>query len=153
MQNEKQTKYDYLLDTLREGDAMVCLDARQQKVDVPQNHKFNPALNLIFNLNFKRPLDINENSIYATLSFEGIPYKCVIPFEAVWAIFRPGTDEGQVWEDSMPKDIDLVTQMLKNTKQKTPGKSAVVKSAAKPIFSDKAASRAKRDRSHLRVIK
>lgn len=152
MQNEKQTKYDYLLDILRDGDAMVCLDARQPKVDVPQNHKSNPALNLIFNLNFKRPLDINENSIYATLSFEGMPYKCVIPFEAVWAIFIPGTDEGQVWEESMPKDIDLVTQMLKNTKQKAPGKPGTGKSAAKTIFSEKV-SRAKRDRSHLRVIK
>ena len=89
MDSENKNKYDFLIQLLSEGDAMVSLDARLPNVDVPVSHKGNAALSLVFNLNFKRPFDVQEGGIYATLAFGGRPYKCVIPFEAVWAIHEP----------------------------------------------------------------
>ena len=80
------------------ADAMVCLDARRPEVDVPLEHKKNSALNLVLSLNFRRPIEILDDGIYTTLAFGGRPHKCVIPFEAVWAIHHPETQKGQVWE-------------------------------------------------------
>jgi len=158
MENENKNKYDFLIQLLSEGDAMVCLDARFPTVDVPGTHKDNSALSLVFNLNFRRPFDVQEDVIYATLAFGGRSHKCVIPFEAVWGIHDPESKKGQVWEESFPKDLHLKvgtnaeagnpvlikpptakskksgTTQLKNSKQDNPGRS-------------------KKDRGHLTVIK
>ncbi len=149
MTNENKIKHDFLLDLLGKGDAMVCLDARQPDVQVPKMHKNNPMLNLIFNLNFKRPFDVTEDCISATLAFGGRSHKCFIPFTSVWAIYEPKTQKGQVWETSMPEDIDL-SEQIKPTLTGLPwgkGASRRAKTAKKPT------AKSPKDRSHLRVIK
>ena len=95
MESDNKNKYDMLVQLLSEGDAMVCLDARHSAVDVPNTHKDNPALSLVFNLNFRRPFDVQETGIFATLAFGGRPHKCVIPFEAVWSIHEPEVKKGK----------------------------------------------------------
>jgi len=150
MDDPKKNKYDFLLYLLQKGDAMVCLDARHPEVDVPKNLKTNSSLNLVFNLNFKRPIDITENGIFATLAFQGRPHPCIIPFEAIWAIFTVSFKEGQVWEEDVPEDVDLTAQSAKSSQKKAlfqamPGRSVGKNVADKPPI--------KRDRSHLRVIK
>ena len=101
MESLNKKKYDFLLYLLEEGDAMVCLDSRNPAVDVPESQKNNPSLSLIFNLNFRRPIEITEEGIFATLAFDGRPYPCILPFDAVWAIYDPNMKNGQVWEESM----------------------------------------------------
>ncbi len=152
MDDLNKHKRDFLLSLLSEGDAMVCLDARESDVDVPKTHKNDPSLNLIFNLNFRRPLDIQEEGIFATLAFGGRPHKCVIPFHAVWAIYEPDLNKGQVWEESLPKDINLAEYALKKSKPKPGVPSASPPSPEKPK-PRKPESKPKRDRSHLRIIK
>ena len=142
-------KYDFLLYLLEEGDAMVCLDARLPEVDVPESHKNNSSLNLIFNLNFKRPVEITEEGIFASLVFNGRPHKCALPFNAVWAIYDPKMKNGQVWEESIPSDMSLTDQEILNQPEKLPLKA--VKSSRKPSSDTK--NESKRNRSHLRVIK
>jgi len=149
MDDLSKKKYDFLLHLLEEGDAMVCIDARLPEVDVPASHKNNSSLNLIFNLNFRRPLEITEEGIFASLAFNGRPYKCALPFDAVWAIYDPKMKNGQVWEESIPEDMNLADQVLMDEPGKTPLKP--VKSGGKP--SKTAKTEGKRDRSHLRVIK
>ena len=112
METLNKKKYDFLLYLLETGDAMVCLDARLPDVDVPKNQKSNSSLNLVFNLNFRQPIEINEDAISATLAFSGRPYKCLLPFEAVWAIYDPNMQNGQVWEESIPADINLADQIV-----------------------------------------
>ena len=153
MENETKNKYDFLIQLLSEGDAMVCLDARFPTVDVPGTHKDNSALSLIFNLNFRRPFDVQEDGIYATLAFGGRPHKCVIPFESVWAIHDPESKKGQVWEESFPKDLKL--QVGANVKEASlESEPSLMKVEAQSQISKKGkSSRSKKDRSHLRVIK
>ena len=110
-------KSDFLLYLLEEGDAMVCLDARLSEVDVPASHKNNSSLNLIFNLNFKRPFEIKEEGIFASLVFNGRPYECALPFDAVWAIYDPNMKNGQVWEESIPSDMNLANQEILNQQE------------------------------------
>ena len=149
MEALNKKKYDVLLYLLEEGDAMVCLDARLPEVDVPESHKNNSSLNLIFNLNFKRPIEITEEGIFASLVFNGRPHQCTLPFSAVWAIYDPKMKNGQVWEESLPTDMSLADQTILNQPKKIPLKT--VKSSSKPTKDTK--NQSKRDRSHLRVIK
>ena len=152
MEDENKNKYDFLLSLLSEGDAMVCLDARQDGVVVPKAYKNDPSLNLIFNLNFRRPIDIQKEGIHVTLSFSGRPHKCEIPFDAIWAIYEPAMKKGQVWEESLPRDINLAEQILGKSqpaadKKPSPALIQGKKKAAGP------SPASKKDRSHLRVIK
>ena len=153
MESDNKNKYDILVQLLSEGDAMVCLDARHSEVDVPNTHKDNPALSLVFNLNFRRPFDVQETGIFATLAFGGRPHKCVIPFEAVWAIHEPESKKGQVWEASFPKDLKL--QVGANVKEASlePEPPLLNVKASSKISKKGQSSRSKKDRSHLRVIK
>jgi stringent starvation protein B len=157
MDSENKNKYDFLIQLLSEGDAMVCLDGRLPNVDVPASHKGNAALSLVFNLNFKRPFDIQEDGIYATLAFGGRPYKCVIPFEAVWSIHEPESKQGQVWEESFPRDLEL--KIKANMKEVDSKPGSYLEQNFNPgtselkVSKEKGQSRSKRDRSHLRVIK
>ena len=122
-------------------------------MDVPNTHKDNPALSLVFNLNFRRPFDVQETGIFATLAFGGRPHKCVIPFEAVWAIHEPESKKGQVWEASFPKDLKL--QVGGNVKEASlePEPPLLNVKASSKISKKGQSSRSKKDRSHLRVIK
>ena len=153
MESDNKNKYDILVQLLSEGDAMVCLDARHSEVDVPNTHKDNPALSLVFNLNFRRPFDVEETGIFATLAFGGRPHKCVIPFEAVWAIHEPESKKGQVWEESFPKDLKL--QVGANVKEASlePEPPLMNVKISSKISKKGQSTRSKKDRSHLRVIK
>ena len=153
MESDNKNKYDILVQLLSEGDAMVCLDARHPEVDVPNAHKDNLALSLVFNLNFRRPFDVQETGIFATLAFGGRSHKCVIPFEAVWSIHEPESKKGQVWEESFPKDLKL--QVSANVKEASiESEPSLVNMKIPSKISKKGqSSRSKKDRSHLRVIK
>ena len=155
METLNKKKYDFLLYLLETGDAMVCLDARLPDVDVPKNQKSNSSLNLVFNLNFRQPIEINQDAISATLAFSGRPYKCLLPFEAVWAIYDPNMQNGQVWEESIPADMNLadqiVSEMVDNPGSKAEKKLKPLKTSEKPTPESR--SKTPRDRSHLRVIK
>ena len=153
MESDNKNKYDILVQLLSEGDAMVCLDARHPEVDVPNTHKDNPALSLVFNLNFRRPFDVQETGIFATLAFGGRPHKCVIPFEAVWAIHEPESKKGQVWEESFPKDLKL--QVGANVEAVGPESEPLLTNVEiqSKISKKGQSSLSKKDRSHLRVIK
>jgi stringent starvation protein B len=155
MENENKDKHDFLLHLLSEGDAMVCLDARLPIVNVPKVHKSNASLNLVFNLSFRRPLEITEEGIFSTLAFNSRPHKCVIPFEAVWAIYEPATQKGQVWEDAIPKDINLAEKIMGKAvdEAQTPQKVPTSDKPAKKTEIDQKKPPQKKDRSHLRVIK
>ena len=157
MESLNKKKYDFLLFLLETGDAMVCLDARLPEVDVPKNQKTNSSLNLIFNLNFKQPIEVSEDAIFAKLAFSGRPYKCFLPFEAVWAIYDPNMKNGQVWEESIPPDMNLgdhvvngiTNQPLQKPDQKSKFRS--LKTIGKP--SSEETPKTPRVRNHLRVIK
>ncbi|HCG72145.1 ClpXP protease specificity-enhancing factor SspB [Nitrospinaceae bacterium] len=151
MDTLNKKKYDFLLHLLETGDALVCLDARLPEVDVPENQKGNSSLNLIFNLNFRRPFTVNEDAISATLAFSGRPHECLLPFEAVWAIYDPDMKNGQVWEESVPTDMNLADHMMGGKPDKLEPKLKSMKTSGKPPPQSEA--KPKRDRSHLRVIK
>ena len=153
MESDSKNKYDILVQLLSEGDAIVCLDARHPDVDVPNTHKDDPTLSLVFNLNFRRPFEVQETGIFATLSFGGRPHKCVIPFESVWAIHEPESKKGQVWEASFPKDLKLQVGATVKEASLEPEPTLMKVEVQSKISKKRQSDPSKKDRSHLRVIK
>jgi len=152
MTQDDKDKQDFLNQMLAQGNAMVCLDARLPDVEVPKAHKTNAMLNLVLSLNFRRPFEVLEDGIYGPLSFGGRAHQCVIPFTAVWAIYEPDTQKGQVWETSIPEDIDWGDKSGPPSGVPAPRKNLENKPTTPVAESDKP-EKPKRDRSHLRVIK
>jgi stringent starvation protein B len=152
MTQDNRDKQDFLNAMLAKSDAMICLDARQPDVEVPKAHKTNPMLNLVLSLKFRRPFEVLEDGVYGSLSFGGQAHKCVIPFTAVWAIYEPDTQKGQVWESSIPEDIDW-GDSAGAVANPTPSIQAAQKHPLKTLEGSGKSDKPKRDRSHLRIIK
>ena len=58
MNSAPASKEAVVLKLLAEGDTMLCLDARHPDACVPPHQSRNPALRLILNRNFPRPIDV-----------------------------------------------------------------------------------------------
>ena len=112
MSTPPENKEAVVLKLLAEGDAMLCLDARHPDVRVPPHQADNPALRLILNRKFPRPIDVSEAGISVNLSFGGRRFECYIPMDALWAAFNPHTMEGALWQESAAPEVlaDLKAQ-------------------------------------------
>lgn len=127
---------------LRDGPVLVHLDPRRPGVDVPGHHRAEPRLVLRFGYGLSPPiadLTIDENGLLGTLTFRGVPHRCVVPWTAVFAVV--GEDgRGLVWSEDVP--IEIAQEYARDSRGQT---------AATPEKNEKdkpdRLSRASKDRS------
>jgi stringent starvation protein B len=104
---EMPAKRSTLEKLLRDGPVLVHLDPRRPGVEVPPQHRGEPRLVLRFGYGLTPPiLDLNleEQCLSGTLTFRGVPHRCVIPWPAVFAVV--GEDgRGLVWGEDVPTEI------------------------------------------------
>ncbi len=104
---EMPAKRSTLDKLLRDGPVLVHLDPRRDGVDVPAQHRAEPRLVLRFGYGLTPPiadLSIEEDALSGTLTFRGVPHRCVIPWTAVFAVV--GEDgRGLVWGEDVPNEI------------------------------------------------
>jgi hypothetical protein len=85
----------------------VHLDPRGGDVVVPSWFKKQPQLVLQIGLNMAVPivdLDVGEEAISCTLSFNRSPEFCKIPWDAIYGLV--GEDgRGMIWPDSVPAEV------------------------------------------------
>lgn len=85
----------------------VHLDPRGDDVMVPSWFKKQPQLVLQIGLNMAVPivdLDVGEDAISCTLSFNRSPEFCKIPWNAIYGLV--GEDgRGMIWPDSVPAEV------------------------------------------------
>lgn len=85
----------------------VHLDPRGQDVNVPSWFKKQPQLVLQVGLNMAVPipdLDVGEEGISCTLSFNRRPEFCRIPWSAIYGLV--GEDgRGMIWPESVPAEV------------------------------------------------
>lgn len=89
---------------LARGIATVHLDARHEGVRVPLDLR--DADNVSLNLSWRYPaarLFLDDEEVCATLSFQGKPYRCIVPWAAVFGITAPG--KGEVWLEDVPASM------------------------------------------------
>lgn len=100
-------KKDVARALLLKGSVFVHLDPRREGVSVPCEFLKQPQLVLQIGLDLPLPipdLRVDRTGVHGTLSFQRMPFRCTVPWDAVFAVV--GDDgRGMVWPTSMPKEI------------------------------------------------
>lgn len=100
-------KRDVARALLLRGSVFVHLDPRRLGVLVPARLRDQAQVVLQVGLDMPVPipdLRVDEEGIFGTLSFKGIPFTCFVPWSAVFALV--GDDaRGMVWSKEMPDEI------------------------------------------------
>jgi len=99
-------KRETLLSYLKRGVAMVHLDARRPGVVVPAQYMGDAHLRLNLSYRYSVPdLVVDDQRIQATLSFGGRPFRCSLPWPAVFGITSNANGDGQVWPEDLPVEV------------------------------------------------
>lgn len=95
-----------LEESLSRGRTLMRLDARRPGVRVPE--QFAGEVGLALNLSWRFPdanLVVNDRGFAATLRFGGTPFRCVVPWSAVWGLVANGSELLHVWPASLPSEL------------------------------------------------
>ena len=93
---------------LARGPVFVHIDARRAEVSVPPRFRADPSLVLRFGYNLSPAivdLVVDDAAIAGTLTFAGQPFRCVLPWTAVYAAMVEGEQRGTVWPEDVPEDV------------------------------------------------
>ena len=145
-----KSKRDALLAFLDKGMTMVHLDARKEGVVVPRH--FVGQQDLRLNLSYRfggAQMEISDESVEATLTFGGAPFRVIIPFSAMYALTSHVTGAGLVFPESLPEDILAALRKEIDLDGSQPQAEVAMKAAA-PAVSDSEGRPTKAP--HLRVI-
>lgn len=102
---DKRTVIDELLG---KGPVLIHLDARRTDVAVPERFRGEAKLVLRFGHGLTPPipdLTVDDHGISASLTFSGAPFRCVLPWAAIYAAVADGEQRGMVWPDDIPEDL------------------------------------------------
>jgi stringent starvation protein B len=100
-------KKDVALALLEQSTVFVHLDPRREEVRVPPWFKKEHQLVLQIGLNMTIPirdLDVGEDALSCTLSFNRSPHFCRIPWSSVFALVGEN-GRGMVWPDDVPPEV------------------------------------------------
>src|ERR1700722_13431410 len=101
-----QSKPEALRAFLDKGLTMIHLDARCDGVVVPR--QFVGQRDLRLNLSYRfsgSAMEIDEDRVEATLTFGGLPFRCRIPLQAIYALTSQVTGAGLVFPESLPNEL------------------------------------------------
>ena len=100
-------KKDVARALLLRGSVFIHLDPRRSGVLVPARLRSQAQVVLQVGLDMPVPipdLRIDQEGVFGTLSFKGVPFACFVPWGAVFALV--GEDaKGMVWHPDMPAEI------------------------------------------------
>lgn len=93
---------------LTRGPVLVHVDARRAEVAVPSRFRADASLILRFGYDLTPPivdLVVDDTAIAGTLTFGGQPFRCILPWTAVYAATVEGEQRGTVWPEDVPEDV------------------------------------------------
>jgi stringent starvation protein B len=93
---------------LARGPVLVHVDARRAEVAVPARFRADASLVLRFGYTLTpaiADLAVDDDAISGTLTFAGQPFRCVLPWTAVYAAMVEGEQRGTVWPEDVPEDV------------------------------------------------
>jgi stringent starvation protein B len=112
-------KKEVALALLQSSTVFIHLDPRVDDVQVPPWFRKQPQLVLQIGLNMPVPipdLDLDDEQVSCTLSFNRSPFFCRIPWKAVFALI--GEDRrGMVWPNDVPAEVAVQVQGQVREKQ------------------------------------
>jgi stringent starvation protein B len=145
-------KKDVALALLENSSVFVHLDPRAEQVRVPAWYKRQARLVLQIGLNMPVPipdLNLDEDSVSCTLSFNRSPHFCWIPWSSVFALV--GEDgRGMVWPEDIPPEVAAEMQ---SAQQKLQAKSHLRAVEEPPPPTKPAPDRARQKRAKKRAAR
>ena len=111
-----------VLETYLERDsARLFLDPRKDGVVVPKHLAKQAELVLRIGLDLRPPipdLEIGDDGVTATLSFNKMPFRCTLPWSAMFAIISDEAvdNRGVVWPEDVPVESQLLAPVAKKPK-------------------------------------
>lgn len=164
-EGKNEEKKDHLLRLLEMGTVMIFVDARGDEVQVPVGHQGNPQLpiNLDYRFNLY-DLEISEDKIEVTLSFNQTPFYCIFPFSKIYAMRCEEAQEVVVFLEELPQNLYPVGEMELhsseslddeiNSKDSTPVLSVVDSQIEdQENKSEEPKDKKVKKKSHLRLVK
>lgn len=140
------SKKDIALALLESTSLFIHLDPRKADVAVPQWFKAQPQLVLQVGLNMAVPipdLDVDDDGITCTLSFNRSPHWCKLPWSAIYALV--GEDgRAMVWPTDVPPEVAAqFERAAKKPALTSVGSEQPTKGKTRPARSKKRATPAK----------
>lgn len=92
---------------LDKGPVLIHLDARRPGVAVPERFAREAKLVLRFGYGLTPPiadLEVDDVGVAGTLVFGGMPFRCVLPWTAIFALILDGESRGMVWPEDAPAE-------------------------------------------------
>jgi stringent starvation protein B len=157
-------KKDVARALLLRGSVFIHLDPRKSTVLVPARLRLQPQVVLQVGLDMPVPipdLRVDDEGVYGTLSFKGVPFTCYVPWASVFALV--GEDaKGMVWPSEMPSEI--AAEVERESKKRVNGAELLHLDAFRGVRSERPTSqilpKRKSERpgawdrpSYLRVVK
>lgn len=140
-------KKEVALALLQRSTVFIHLDPRKEEARVPPWFKKQPQLVLQIGLNMAVPirdLEVDDEAISCTLSFNRTPHFCLLPWTAIYALV--GEDgRGMVWPDDVPPEVAAQAN-AKGAQQQTPRKKPHLRAVSEPEV-EEAADEAEPERS------
>ncbi len=87
---------------------LVHLDARRAGVEVPARFVGDAKLVLRFGYGLTPPIPdlvVDDDGITGTLVFGGVPFRCHLPWTAIYALILDGESRGMVWPEDAPEPV------------------------------------------------
>jgi hypothetical protein len=100
-------KKDVLEALLGESNVFLHLDPRREGVVVPKWFQNQPELVLQLGLRMPVPipdLEIDDEGVSCTLSFNRSPFWCCVPWRAIFAVVSEKDQRGVLWPEDVPPD-------------------------------------------------
>jgi stringent starvation protein B len=134
---------------------LVHLDARGDGVAVPAKYSADPELRLNLSYRFaSRDLTVGADAVTCTLSFGGLPFRCVLPYSAIYAVTSHVTGEALVWPEDLPLDMASKAEPAAEPRAEAMAEPAAAARLPSVEEEEKTpATAAARPRGHLRLIK
>jgi stringent starvation protein B len=93
---------------LADGPILVHIDARRGEASVPERFRGDPRLVLRFGYGLTPAivdLALDDRGLTGTLSFGGVPHRCVLPWPSIYAVVGESDQKGMVWPDDVPPEV------------------------------------------------
>lgn len=98
-------KRELIEELLSKGPILVHIDARHALAQVPERFRNDPKLVLRFGYELSPAiidLSIDDDGIYGTLTFGGVPCRCLLPWGCVYSVVSETDQKGMVWPEDVP---------------------------------------------------
>lgn len=93
-----------LIEHLAIAKTMVVLDTNTSGVKLPSHLMGKDTVRLNLSNHFQMPMQFRDDKVVVTLSFQGMPFECHIPYESIFAIMIAGAspEDAVVFDESLP---------------------------------------------------